>query len=193
MFTSVNMRCIYLLLLALVCSCGKKEPPRNNLVLSIKEVGDLATVEYTVTKIIKAQDNKTWYKIGDRKILMTCEAIIKAGIDLSQLNENNFSIDGKKITLRLPPPKIISLNIPPENIQVQYEEVSGLRMKFSSSERNALAVQAEHQIRNSIDSLGILPQAKANTALLMQNMLRGMGFEEINIVHDEKSPVISTP
>ena len=151
-------------------------------------MGELATVEYTVTKIIKANDNKTWFKIGDRKILMSCEAVIKAGIDLSKINEKNFSIDNKNVTVNLPAPKIISLSIPPEKIVTAYEEVSTFREPFSSSERDALAVQAEKQIRNSVDSLGILLQAKANTGMLVNNLLKQLGYENVTITYADDKP-----
>lgn len=159
--------------------------------LLIQEMGELATVEYTVTKIIKASDNKTWFKPGERKILMTCEAVIKAGIDLSKIDESNFSVDNKNVTLNLPAPTIISMSIPPEKIITAYEEVSTFREPFSSSERDALAVQAEKQIRNSVDSLGILFQAKANTGMLVGNLLKQLGYQQITITYaDDKPPSI---
>ena len=58
-----------LFLIILCVGCNKKEKQLQQ-VLALQQMNDLATVEYVVTKIIKANDNKTWYKIGDRKILM---------------------------------------------------------------------------------------------------------------------------
>lgn len=55
-----------LLLCVLCMSCNKKEKQLQQ-VMALQQMNDLATVEYVVTKIIKANDNKTWYKIGDRK------------------------------------------------------------------------------------------------------------------------------
>ena len=142
---------------------------------------DLATVEYTVTKVIKANDNKTWFKIGDRKILMSCEAHIKAGIDMSAINKNSFKIAGKNIEVTLPPPKIISINLPPEGIKTEYEEVSPFRDKFASADRDALAVEAEQQIRASVNAMGILEQAKINTSTFIKNFLEGLGYKNISI------------
>src|SRR6187200_1056273 len=102
-------RLIFLLLILLV-SCKSRET-RMNEVFALKEMSELATVEYTVTKIVKANDDKTWYKLGDRKILMSCSARIKAGIDLSVITEANIHIDGKKIDLILPSAHIISFNM----------------------------------------------------------------------------------
>jgi len=182
------MRLKFLIVLFAISSCAKKPLEHKPDIFSLKEMGDLATVEYTVTKIIKASDDKTWFKIGDRKILMSCEAHIKAGIDLSSLTQNNFSIHDKDITVTLPPPKIISLSIPPEEIKTEYEDVGIFRDKFTSSDRDALAAQAETQIKNSIDSLGILQQAKANTALFVTNFLKRLGYQNINVNFGNTQP-----
>jgi hypothetical protein len=182
------MKAFYIILLFFVFSCSKKDYDQKQAILSLKEMSELATVEYTVTKIIKANDNKTWYKIGDRKILMSCEATIKAGVDLSSINENSFDIDGKNVQLKLPPPKIISFSIPPDKIKVEYQEIGPLREPFKTGERDKLATQAEAQIKNNINSLGIIEQAKANTSLLVSNMLKQMGYENVTIVYSGDQP-----
>lgn len=185
------MKIVLYFIVLFLTACTKKEPQQRSPILALKEMGDLATVEYMVTKIIKANDNQTWFKLGDRKILMSCEAHIKAGVDLSSINENNFTVNGKTIKLQLPPPKIISFSMPPEKIKVEYQQVTLLRDPFNVTERDNLAVQAETQIRNSINNLGILEQAKANTSLLINNMLRRSGFENITITYSDAPPVKS--
>lgn len=171
-----------MLILLIVCGCSKKQH-ETQILSSLKEMSDLATVEYTVTKIIKANDNKTWFKIGDRKILMSCEAHIKAGVDMSQITKKDFTIDNKEISVRLPGPKVISLSIPAETIKVEYQDISLFRDPFKTAERDQLAAQAETQIRNSIDSLGILEQAKINTSLFVNNLLVRLGYENITITY----------
>jgi hypothetical protein len=125
-------------------------------VLGLQKMSDLATAEYVVTKIIKASDDKTWYKFGDRKILMTCKASLAAGIDLSKISEKDIQIDGQNITMTLPHAKLLYVNIKPEDIKTAYQDVSIFRDNFSSQEKNELAAQAEKQITASADSLGIL-------------------------------------
>jgi hypothetical protein len=178
-----------LLIFIITTACRKKQQAEKPGILSLKEMSDLATVEYTVTKIIKANDNKTWFKVGDRKILMSCEANIKAGIDLSSISKNNFTIDGKNIQLQLPEPKIISLSIPADKIKVEYEDISLFRDSYKSGERDQFAAQAEEQIRNSIDSLGILQQAKASTSLFVSNFLKRLGYQNINITYNAQPSI----
>ena len=173
----------YLLGLLLLAGCGKKEPPLEK-VLALQQMSGLATVEYVVTKIIKANDNKAWYKFGDRKILMSCKATLTAGIDLSVVKANQVNIDGKAISLTLPHSKLIAINIKPEDIVAEYEEVDVLRQPFTSEERNDLAVQAESQIKASIGELGILQTAETNASLFINNFLHHLGYQKISINFD---------
>ena len=75
---------IFLFLLFTSCRQKEKEHDLPSTILAIQQTGKLATAEYTLTKIIRASDDQTWYKIGDRKILMSCEAHLKAGVDLQR-------------------------------------------------------------------------------------------------------------
>src|SRR6476469_3202753 len=107
------------------CTQHKIKEQRENA-LMLRELNDLATVQYVVTKIIKARDD-SWFKIGSRKILMSCKATLRAGIDLSKITEKNIEIHNKSIELNLPHATLISLNIKPEDLKTEYEDVSLLR------------------------------------------------------------------
>lgn len=168
-------------ILLILAAC--KEPEVKPDVLALKEMGDLATVEYTITKIIKANDNKTWYKVGERKILMSTEAVIKAGIDMESITKKNFTVDGKDIQVNLPEPKIISMSMPAERIKLEYEDVTLMRQPFKSAERDELLRQGEKQIREGLDSLGILEQARINTNLFVTNFLKRLGYRDVIVTY----------
>jgi Protein of unknown function (DUF4230) len=173
---------IYTLLIAGLVSCNTKSLPKQKQeVLALKEMNELATAEYTITKIVKASDNKTWFKFGERKILISCTGIIKAGIDLSSLNEENISINDKDITLYLPAAKIITLNIPAENIKVEHQQTGFWRDQFNNEEQNALMAQAEQQIRSTSDSLGILQSAQTNAQYFISGFLKRLGYKTVSI------------
>ncbi|MFT3945764.1 MAG: DUF4230 domain-containing protein [Agriterribacter sp.] len=168
-------------------ACGNKQKPADQEILALKEMNELVTVEYVVSKIIKASDNQTWYKIGDRKILMTCDATLKAGIDFSKITASDIKINEKEITIILSKARLFSLNIKPEDIKVAYQEIGAFRNEFSSQERNMLAAQAQNQIEASIDSLGILQTAETNASLFVSNFLRNLGYEKISIQFSDTS------
>jgi hypothetical protein len=170
----------------LMSSCRNKVPDAAQTVAALQNLRNLATVEYTVTKVVKANDNITWYKPGERKILITCEASVKAGIDLSAITSDDIHISGKFITIYLPQPKILTVNMPPSNIKVAYTDIGFFRDNFTTAERDALVTQAEKQIWAAGESLGIIGQAKINTESFLNQFLTQLGFEKITITYDAK-------
>lgn len=160
---------------------SKEQSSKMQEVLGLRNMSDLATAEYVVTKIIKANDDQTWYKIGNRKILMSCKASLVAGIDLSKLTEKDIHIDGDNISLTLPRAHLLYLDIKPEDIKTAFEDVSVFRSNFSTQEKNDLARQAEKQIRESADSLGIYVTAESNATLFINDFLQKEGFKNISI------------
>lgn len=171
-----------LLLVILLAACkGKRHDPKD-AILALREMSELATVQYNISKVIKANDNKTWYKMGDRKILMTCWASIKAGIDIKLMQENDIVIKDKTIELTLPHAKLINFNMPPDSIKIAYQEAGPLRDAFSSAEKDALLVQGEQQIKGQIESMGVYKEAEKNTELFVHNFLNRLGYEKV-IIH----------
>ncbi len=162
------------------CS-NSKEPNKLQQVMSLQNMSELATAEYVVTKIIKANDNNTWYKAGDRKILMTCKASLAAGIDLSKLTEQQIQINGDQISVTLPKAHLLYINIKPENIKTVYQQVSFFRDQFSTEEKNKLATQAQQQITAAVDSIGILTSAETNATIFINNFLQKLGYKDIQI------------
>ncbi len=167
-------------------SCGKKlqAPGLSSLILSLKETGELVTVQYTLSKVIRASDDQTWYKIGDRKILINCEANVKAGINLQGITSDNFKRENDSaISITLPHAQFFSLSIPPDKIQVSYQEIGAFRDAFSANEREQLVAQAEPQIRSLVDSLGVLQTAETNADVFVKHLFQSAGFTTIIITH----------
>jgi hypothetical protein len=176
----MKMKFYFFFLLLILFSC-KKDNQTAAILMTIQQNGTLVTTEYVINKIIKANDNQTWYKLGDRKILMSCEARIKAGVDLQTITAEDIVVDKKDIHLQLPPVQIFSLNIPPESIKIHHLEVGLLRDEFTSAEREKMLRQAETQIRNISDSLGILKTAQENASAFMMNLMKQSGYETVTI------------
>lgn len=170
--------------LTISSGCSRSTPPVSGVITALQTMQELATVEYTLTKVVKASDDKTWYKLGDRKILITCEATVKAGIDFSQLDTRYFSGKDNSISIQLPPPMILMVNLPPDKIRVAYQEIGFFRDHFSAAEQNELMIQAEIQLVRKAKQLGILEEAKQNTRIILNDYLTRLGFEQIDLQFD---------
>ena len=149
----------------------------------VTSLTELGTVEYVVTKIVKANDNATWYKFGDRKILFSCKAILKAGIDLSKLEDSDIQVntEDKTITITLPNAELLSVNLKPENIKLIYEKTSITRSSFSNKERDAVLAQGEADILKSVPDMGIFDDAENNAKLFLEAFFKQAGFANVNI------------
>ena len=135
--------------------------------------------------MIKADDMVPW-KIGERKILFCCNAYLKAGVDMAAYNPDKTIIDreGKSVILILPSPKILSVNIPVEEIRQVYSHVTGLRAEFSAEERGQLLRQGEEAILLDVPRMGIIRDARQNALSFFDSLLRSLGYEDINIYFD---------
>ena len=150
---------------------------------AISAMKELSLVEYRVRKIVKADVQGEWYKIGDRKILLSCTAYLKAGIDLSSFGMDDVDYDRLTgtVSVTIPHATLLSLDIPASEIRQEYEHVTMLRSSFSAEDRNALLRQGEKQIRESVPSLGILPKAEENARKFFESVFAKMGFTSVEV------------
>lgn len=141
---------------------------------------ELGAVEYTVTKNV-VSDNTFWYSFGDRKIVFSVKATLKAGLDLDSFCDENVIIEGKNVTLNLPKPKLISLDMKPDDTKLEYEKVDCFRSNFSAEDRNKILQLGEESIRKSIETIGIIEDAEENARGYLTSFLKMMGYNEITI------------
>ena len=177
--------------LVLLCaSCSEQTAEEISLEKKLSEkmsqmsdVAELGSVEYTVTKIVKASDDASWYKIGDRKILFNCTAYLKAGIDMSKFDGSKVQIDEEKksVVLTLPKAELLAFNMPPEKAVLAYENVSTFRSNFTAADRNHLLQLGEKNIREDVPNLGILKDAEKNASDFFKALLGQLGFEMITV------------
>ena len=176
---------LFLALLA-TAGCSRRNDVEEMVkreVQAISEMRQLGLVEYRVRKIVKADDEGEWYKIGDRKILLGCTAYLKAGLDLTSFDMDDVDVDrlAGRVTVTLPHAILLSLDIPASEIRQEYDHVTMLRQSFSAEERNTLLRQGEKQIRDSVPSLGILEKAEENAGKFFESVFSKMGFTTVEV------------
>jgi hypothetical protein len=180
LYAMLTLACALLLSLQ---SCNKPHAEKNPLdtIIKIKDLNQLGTVEYKVSKIISGTDDLTWYKIGNRKILFSCEATIKAGIDFSKLKEEDIRVKDKIVSLKMPKAEIIYVKIDHNNIKEEYKETGFFRNDFSNAEKDALLKLGEESINKALPDMGMLKEAEKNATLFIKSFLRSSGFNDVTI------------
>jgi hypothetical protein len=167
-------------LLAVNLAVPRKKTPPNVGVRTLKDLAELATVEYSVTKIVSYKD-VAWY--GDRKILFEAAATVKAGIDLNELSEQDIQQgNDSTVTISLPAPKILLFNMKPENMREIFNASGILRSDFSNQEKDGLLSQGEKDIRAKVGRMDILQRAARNARILVESWLKKMGFKAVVVI-----------
>ena len=177
---------LFLTVFLIPTGCGERSAVEDTVqreIEAITAMKQLSLVEYRVSKIIKADDEGAWYKIGERKILLSCTAYLKAGIDLATFGPDDVDVDwtGKRVSVTIPHATLLSLDMPASEIRQEYDHVTMLRQSFTAEERNALLRQGEKQIRDSVPSLGILEKADENARRFFESVFQKMGFESVEV------------
>lgn len=166
----------------LLVSCT--EPSVEDRVLTMVESAELGTVEYTVKKIVKAEDVGEWYKVGDRKILFSVTAYLKAGIDLDGFTKENVSVNEltNTISVTLPHARLLSFNMPAEEEKLEYQKYGTFRQEFSTGERNELLKQGEQSIREDENLINnMISSAEKHAEDFFKAMLSNLGYQNIEI------------
>lgn len=150
---------------------------------SVTEKSEIGTVEYTLRKVIKLDDKATWYKYGDRKILFSATAYLKAGVDMKDFDFETLSVDtySKSISVTLPRPKILSFRMPEEEIHEEYCRVSGLRSEFTPEQKLELKQQGEKAILAEVSEMGVLDEAAKNAEAMFTAIFTQLGYQHISV------------
>ena len=183
------MKSFFLLLFSLTIlqACGDEKSLQEVNVYEVKNIGELATTEYTIGKIIKLEDqSEEWYKYGERRILISCKATVKAGIDLNQIEEGDIMVVGQQITIKLPPVKIISFHIDPNQVLTEMEEINGFRDDFTQKEKNLFLKQGESAIKKELPETGIIEDANKSADVFLIDFYQKMGFKKVIVIHSTK-------
>jgi hypothetical protein len=165
-----------------LASCQDK---RGFVVGKIKKASKLSTTEFNVDKIVFGVKRKKllWVvKLNEAQFVAHSKARIKAGIDLQKLQEKDVSIDGEKISLMLPHVEVINFSYPAEDFKRDSLISSDAFLnKISLSDQEQFFQDAETDIRNNLKYLDIVATTEKKTSLMLETMLRALGYREIYI------------
>jgi len=163
-------------------SCKKDQ---GFVVGKIKKASRLATTEFIVDKVVFGVKKRKllWVvKLNEAKFVARSQAIIKAGIDLERLQENDVKIDGKKISLMLPAVEVINFSYPAEKFMKDTLISDDAFMnRVTLADQEQYFQDAESDIRNSLKYMDIIPITEKKTARMLEVLLQSLGYEEIYI------------
>jgi hypothetical protein len=121
--------------------------------------------------------------LGYRRInlVVIARGKVFTGYDFSRLEVTDLLVEGRSVTLQLPPPEILEVVINPSDYDVFIEEG-----EWSLQEAVLLKQRAAKQMSDRAIEMGILEQSEKVAVELLHNFFKALEFEEITIVSNSE-------
>jgi hypothetical protein len=106
--------------------------------------------------------------------------VVKAGIDLNQLQPEDLQVDasGKRVTMKLPLPQITDAYLDDKQTRV-VERTTGFLREFDKDLEQGTRQTAIEDIRRAARTGGILKDAEARGREQLKNLFQHLGFEQV--------------
>ena len=148
----------------------------------VKDISELNTVEMYFNEIIDFKNAKLFNNFQipftEKSFIFTVKSKVKAGVDLSSIDEGDIAISGKSLLIKLPNPKITSKEILSYKV---YDEKDGLFNEVTTEDTLKALELFEKDMEEQALSSGIIEKSKENTEHIIRNLFLSYGFESIEI------------
>jgi hypothetical protein len=166
-------------------------PDPVTVVHQVRGLARLETVQYTVEKVITAENNQgpLGFLFGD-KLLLVAHGTVIAGIDLGKLQTGDVRIDAQgTIYLVLPPAEVFTATLDNNKTYVYHRE-TGLLAPDRKDLETAARKAAEQEILKAALDDGILQTAYTNGKAYLERFLLTIGLRQVVFI--DATPVPGT-
>gem|GEM_PF-5483217 len=152
-----------------------------------RATGKLTSIEYINIIVIERERAKTGIGVvipGQDRIVLQVVGNIHAGVDLNKIKPENVRINGKSIRLVLPHAEIISIELMPEASRIYEADQTLIFSDYEGLEIEAMDEARQKLRENSAHNLKMLEMAETLARLQLTELLRSLGYEQIEIVFE---------
>ena len=157
--------------------------PTPIVIGSFQELGELITVEYTLQTVVEAQRERV-FPLSPERIILVAVGNVEAGVDLTQIQDDDIVIDGTSVSITLPPAHVTSVELLPSESEIfdsnrgwLLSDYDGLELEAMNKARNQLELWA-------VNRVNLLDQAEIEAVDQMKVFLQKLGFQEIEVVFE---------
>jgi hypothetical protein len=147
------------------------------LLKKVQALSQFVTVKYSLEKVVVLDDVK-WY--GDSHVVLVAHGVVKAAIDLDQLNPNDVQVTGKKISITLPRSHVVDAYLDDQRTQI-VERYTGVLRVFDKDLEQDARRQAVEELRLAALQNGILNDASDRARSQLSALLYQVGFTEVDL------------
>lgn len=140
----------------------------------IREIGELATVEYLFTDAAKFSDSKQikdWnIPFTEKSFILKWDGVIKAGVTVDQITVS-INDESKTIIVSMPAASILSYSIESENVSV-LDEQNNVFNPITITDKIKMDAKTENAMKERAIENGLLEKAQKNAENVITNLLK---------------------
>ena len=152
------------------------------VVEGVRELDRLATVRVTESILVTREsgsENALDRLFSGEKVLLVATGDVEAGVDLSEVGEDDVRVEGETVTIRLPEPEVLSASLDEEKTRVYDRDYGPLNLRPDDDLVEEARAEAEERIEVAARENGVLKTAETNAEGSIGAFVRALGFEEV--------------
>ena len=152
------------------------------VVEGVRELDQLATVQVTESILVTREsgaENALERLFSGEKVLLVATGDVEAGVDLSEIGEDDVRVEDETVTIRLPEPEVLSSSLDEENTRVYDRDYSPLNLRPDDDLVEEARAEAEERIEAAARENGILGTAETNAEDSVRALVVALGFREV--------------
>ncbi|MGC9506231.1 DUF4230 domain-containing protein [Baaleninema sp.] len=163
---------------------------KSLLVNRLEGKTELTTAEVALETIVKTSQERMLghLYLGETAVVYQGIGRVRAGIDLSQVQVTQIDRNAGEITLLLPPPRLVQMDLDVDRSSVLEHQ----RIWFAPNTETQLYTQAQRQalkqIREEACQTGLLEKANQEAAAVVRSILEAARYQEITVNTQSLSP-----
>jgi hypothetical protein len=128
--------------------------------------------------------------IAGQRVTFLAGGSVDAAVDFSDLGGDNVVVDGDTVTVTLPAPRIVDVDVDPDRSYVVnrdrgiLDRIGGVFSDNPTGEQELYQL-AEDKLRAAADDSELVDRAEANTKKMLTALLKSLGFEKVTVVFEE--------
>ncbi len=151
------------------------------VVEGVRELDELATVRVTESILVTRESGGDVLDrlFSGEKVLLVATGDVEAGVDLSEVGEDDVRVEGETVTISLPDPEVLSASLDEQKTRVYDRDFSPLNLRPDDDLVEEARASAEERIEAAARENGILDTAETNAEGSIGAFVQALGFERV--------------
>jgi hypothetical protein len=158
-------------------------PSPTVIVERLQSLNRLETARLVSQHVVEAKAESEWlpsFLAGERLVLVAQVEVI-AGVDMKEVSPKDIEVDGDKVVVSLPQPKIFSVKIDEAKTQVIARKRGWLVFNPDKDLEREARLQALSEAKLAAIKSDLLPFARQKAEENLRAFLHALGFKQVEI------------